>query len=278
MTAEELIMAAIREDLGDGDHTSLATIPADCRGKMKLLVKQQGVIAGVEVARKVFRLTGETISMEVLIPDGSAVKPGDIVFLAEGPVIRLLQAERLVLNYMQRMSGIATHTRQYVKALEGLPAKVLDTRKTTPNMRLWEKEAVRLGGGDNHRHGLYDMILIKDNHVDFAGGIAAAVARVHAYLDRTGRDLKIEIEARSMAEVEEILACGGVHRIMLDNFSLPALKEAVARIAGRFETEASGGITLENIREVARCGVDYISVGALTHQIHSLDLSMKATT
>ncbi|HRY32928.1 MAG TPA: carboxylating nicotinate-nucleotide diphosphorylase [Bacteroidales bacterium] len=278
MTQHELILAAIREDLGDGDHTSLATIPADCRGKMKLLVKQAGVIAGVEVAVEVFRLVDASIRTEILIADGSAVMPGDVVFLVEGPVIRLLQAERLVLNYMQRMSGIATHTRQFVDALDGLPARVLDTRKTTPNMRLLEKEAVRLGGGANHRHGLYDMILIKDNHVDFAGGIAAAVARVHEYLRRKGINLKIEIEARNMQEVEEIMACGGVHRIMLDNFSLPALKEAVDRIAGRFETEASGGISLSNVRDVARCGVDFISVGALTHQIHSLDLSLKAIT
>ncbi len=276
MTEEELIRNAIEEDCGDGDHTSLSTIPQGTRGKMKLLVKEKGILAGVRIALMVFRQTDPELQVEVLIRDGSRISPGDVVFTVEGNVHSMLKAERLVLNFMQRMSGIATQTRQYADAVEGTGAQILDTRKTTPNMRSFEKEAVMIGGGNNHRFGLYDMILVKDNHVDFAGGIDASIRRVRAYLDTLGKDLRIEIEVRNLEELKQVLQTGQVHRIMLDNFSPMLLREAVKMIGGRFETEASGGITLKNIREVAECGVDYISVGALTHQIHSLDLSLKA--
>ncbi|MHC1706156.1 MAG: carboxylating nicotinate-nucleotide diphosphorylase [Bacteroidales bacterium] len=273
---ESLIQSAILEDIGDGDHTSLSIIPDTARGMARLVVKESGILAGMKVAEKVFSVISKDLQMKPLIPDGTYVISGDIAFYVEGPVIPLLQAERLVLNFMQRMSGIATQTNKYVDAVKGTRAKILDTRKTTPNMRLLEKEAVKIGGGENHRFGLYDMILIKDNHIDFAGGITNAIKRVSEYQKKNKKNLKIEIEARSLKDVKEIIAAGGVHRIMLDNFSTDNLSKAVKLINGRYETEASGGITLRNIKEVAECGVDYISVGALTHQIHSLDFSLKA--
>ncbi len=273
---DEFIDNALKEDIGDGDHTSLACIPHDAHGKVHLLVKEEGVLAGVAAASRIFRKLDPDIDMEVFIHDGAAVKPGDIAFIAEGKVLSLLKAERLVLNIMQRMSGIATATRDYVRLIEGYQARILDTRKTTPGMRLLEKEAVRAGGGFNHRFGLYDMILIKDNHIDFSGSIQTALRRVHEYLERTGRKLRIEIEARSLDDVKTIISAGGADRIMLDNFTVEETRKAVELIAGRFETESSGGITSENIRDYAACGVDYISVGALTHQIKSLDLSLKA--
>lgn len=273
---DNLIAMALREDIGDGDHTTLATIPGDARGKVKLLVKEDGILAGVDIARSIYRQFDPSVLMEVYIADGSEVRKGDIAFIVEGPERSLLTTERLVLNFMQRMSGIATETRKYVKLLEGLPAKVLDTRKTTPNMRWFEKLAVRIGGGENHRMGLYDMIMIKDNHVDFSGGIANAIHKTKKYLKDTGRDLKIEIEVRNFMELDQVLATGGIHRIMLDNFNTHDLKKAVEMIGECYETEASGGITWSNMRAYAECGVDYISVGALTHQIKSLDLSLKA--
>lgn len=276
MTNEEIIRAALKEDLGDGDHSSLATIPSGTVGKAELLVKQNGVLAGVEVALEVYRQVDTWISVDVKIADGAVIRTGDIVFIASGPAVSLLTAERTVLNFMQRMSGIATQTRRYADAIHGLRTHLLDTRKTTPNMRSFEKYAVRCGGGNNHRMGLYDMIMIKDNHVDFSGGIMPAISATHEYLKKTGKDLKVEIEVRNMEELQQVLDCGGVTRIMLDNFTPDLLREAVAMVDGRFETEASGGITLGNIREYAETGVDFISVGALTHQIQSLDMSLKA--
>ncbi len=273
---EQLIEQALHEDIGDGDHTSEATIPTSARGKMKLLVKENGIIAGVDIARKVFYKVDPSVSMEQLIDDGSGVKMGDIVFYVNGPVKSMLIAERTVLNFMQRMSGIATATHKYAKMIQGTKARLLDTRKTTPNMRVFEKMAVRLGGGMNHRMGLYDMVMIKDNHVDFAGGITKAILSEQAYLARIGKDLKIEIEVRNFEELAEVMKVGQVHRIMLDNFSPQDLKLAVQIIDGKFETEASGGITLDTIREYAETGVDFISVGAITHHIKSLDLSLKA--
>jgi nicotinate-nucleotide pyrophosphorylase (carboxylating) len=276
LNLEELIGLAIEEDLGDGDHTSLATIPADARGKAMLLIKEGGVLAGVEVARMVFQTLDPELEFHQLLEDGTEVSPRDIAFTIEGKVHSILAGERLSLNFMQRMSGIATATRKLAHELEGLPVKVLDTRKTTPLWRELEKQAVRLGGGENHRMGLYDMILIKDNHVDFAGGIKQAIDATRHYLRKTGRELKIEIEVRNMDELNEVLKRGGVDRIMLDNFSLQDLNDAVNLIRNKYETEASGGITLENIRAYARRGVDYISVGAVTHHIKSLDMSLKA--
>lgn len=276
LNLEELIRLAIREDLGDGDHTTLATIPAGARGKARLLIKEEGVLAGVEVAKTVFSLIDPDVHFTPLLEDGASVFPRDIAFEVEGRVHSLLAGERLALNFMQRMSGIATATRRLTDELEGMPVKVLDTRKTTPLWRELEKKAVRLGGGDNHRMGLYDMILIKDNHVDFAGGIKQAIDAARHYLRKTGRDLRIEIEVRNMEELQEVLKRGGVDRIMLDNFNLQDLNDAVNLIRNKFETEASGGITLENIRAVARRGVDFISVGAVTHHIRSLDMSLKA--
>lgn len=267
---------AIAEDLGDGDHTSLATIPQHHVGKAQLLVKQRGIIAGTEVAKMVFEKLDPSIKFQLLIADGKEVKPKDIVFIVEGHTITLLQAERLVLNIMQRMSGIATETRKYVNKLEGLKTKVIDTRKTTPGMRLLDKYSVKVGGGENHRIGLYDMVLIKDNHIDFVGGIERAIDRTIEYLNHHKKNLKIEIEVRSIDDVQRILKKGGVNRILLDNFSPEQTKQAVTLINGKFETESSGNITIQNIREYAECGVDYISVGALTHQIKSLDLSLKA--
>ncbi|MDR1417438.1 MAG: carboxylating nicotinate-nucleotide diphosphorylase [Prevotellaceae bacterium] len=275
---DNIIDLAIREDVGDGDHTSLACIPPDATGKMQLLAKQAGIVAGVEVARRIFQKLDSSTTMEQFIADGAHIKPGDVVFYVTGKIISLLQAERLALNFMQRLSGIATQTAVYAAALEGLKAKVIDTRKTTPGMRVLEKMAVALGGGSNHRMGLHDMILIKDNHVDFSGGIEQAVRNAQAYLKKTGLALQIEVEVRSLADVEKALAVGGVDRIMLDNFSLQDTKVAVEMIGGRYEVESSGGITLATLRPYAECGVDYISVGALTHQIKSLDLSLKAVS
>jgi nicotinate-nucleotide pyrophosphorylase (carboxylating) len=276
MTLTQIIDLALQEDIGDGDHSSLATIPRGARGKARLLIKEEGILAGVDVARQVFARLDPDVIFTQLLDDGTHIKPGDVAFLLEGPAISILSGERLSLNFMQRMSGIATFTRSMAEKLEGTSTRILDTRKTTPNMRILEKEAVRTGGGCNHRFGLYDMIMIKDNHIDYAGGIAAAITRATEYLRSNGRRLKIEIEVRNFTELEEVLECGGVDRIMLDNFSVPNLASAVRMIGGRYETEASGGISLHNIREYALTGVDFISVGALTHQIKSLDMSLKA--
>lgn len=270
------LQRAFAEDIGDGDHTTLSSIPADAMGKSRLIIKETGVVAGVDVALEVFRYFDPELKVTVFIQDGSEVKPGDVVFEVEGKVHSLLQTERLMLNIMQRMSGVATTTRKYVKELEGTKTRVLDTRKTTPGMRLLEKEAVALGGGVNHRIGLYDMILLKDNHVDFAGGIENAIQRAKDYLKAKGKDLKIEIEVRSLDELERVMKIGGVDRIMLDNFDTETTREAVKRIAGKYETESSGGITFKTLRQYAECGVDYISVGALTHSVKSLDISFKA--
>ncbi len=273
---KDLIELAIREDIGDGDHTSLACIPSDARGRMRLLCKQEGIIAGIEVARMVLERLDPTVEFEQVLEDGARVKPGDVAFYVSGREITLLQSERILLNIMQRMSGVATQTAVYADRLKGLKTKVLDTRKTTPGMRVLDKMAVKIGGGENHRMGLFDMILIKDNHIDFAGGITAALTKCREYLRRTGRNLPIEIEVRSLADIDEVFAAGGADRIMLDNFSVELTREAVARIAGRCEIESSGGITLDTLREYAECGVDFVSVGALTHQIKSLDMSLKA--
>ena len=270
------VSSSFKEDIGDGDHTSLACIPGSAQGKARLLVKQAGVLAGVEVAEFIFRFFDPDLQMQVLIGDGTRVKQQDVAFTVEGSVRSILQCERLVLNVMQHMSGIATQTAAYVAALEGMHTRVIDTRKTTPGMRLLDKEAVRIGGGENHRIGLYDMILTKDNHIDFAGGITQAIDAVHRYLETRGKQLKIEIETRSLDDVRTVLQKGGIDRIMLDNFSPADTRAAVELIAGRYETESSGGITLDNIRDYAASGVDFISVGALTHQIRSLDLSLKA--
>jgi nicotinate-nucleotide pyrophosphorylase (carboxylating) len=273
---DDIIREALIEDIGVGDHTSISTIPAHSRGKAKLLVKEEGVIAGVEIARKVFRLLDPTSIMTVELVDGTSVKKGDIVFYVESESIKLLTAERTVLNFMQRMSGIATQTRQIVEAIGDLPTKVLDTRKTTPLLREIEKMAVKIGGGENHRFGLYDMILIKDNHVDFAGGIRNAINSACEYKRKNDLQIKIEIEARTLEEVKEVIEVGGVDRIMLDNFSYDNLRAAVRLIDRQFETEASGGITLSTVRQYAECGVDFVSVGSITHHINSLDLSLKA--
>ncbi|MDR1724368.1 MAG: carboxylating nicotinate-nucleotide diphosphorylase [Tannerella sp.] len=273
---DRLIDLSFAEDIGDGDHTTLSCIPPDEMGKSRLLIKETGVLAGVAIARRIFMRFDPEMQMTVFLDDGSQVKYGDVAFTIEGRVRSILQTERLVLNVMQRMSGIATTTNRYVKALEGTGTRVLDTRKTTPGMRILEKEAVRIGGGVNHRIGLFDMILLKDNHVDFAGGIRQAIMSAHDYLADNDKDLKIEIEVRNLAELEEVLHTGGVNRIMLDNFDLKNTREAVRRIAGRYETESSGGITFDTIRDYAECGVDFISVGALTHSVKSLDMSLKA--
>ena len=273
---ERLIDLAFAEDIGDGDHTTLCCIPEDAVGAQKLLVKEEGILAGVEVAKRIFRRFDLGLQVEQLLNDGDHVKPGDIAFIVRGSVRSLLQTERLMLNVMQRMSGIATVTARYMKELEGTGCKVLDTRKTTPGMRILEKEAVRIGGGMNHRIGLFDMILLKDNHVDFAGGIKAALDRSHAYLKEKGMNLKIEIEVRNFDELQQALDHGGADRIMLDNFSVADTRKAVEIINHRCEVESSGGITLATIRQYALCGVDFISVGALTHSVKSLDLSFKA--
>ena len=272
----DLINLAFTEDIGDGDHTTLCCIPPEETGKSRLIIKEDGVLAGIDIASSIFNKFDPSMKMEIFIRDGAEVKKGDIAFTVEGKVQSILQTERLVLNVMQRMSGIATTTRRYAKALEGTNARVLDTRKTTPGMRMLEKEAVRIGGGVNHRIGLFDMILIKDNHVDFAGGIEQAITRAKNYLREKGKDLKIEIEVRNFDELEEALRVGGVDRIMLDNFNTDDTREAVRRINGRYETESSGGITFDTLRSYAECGVDYISVGALTHSVKSLDMSLKA--
>lgn len=278
-TKEELIDAlvdlAFAEDIGDGDHTTLSTIPADAMGRQHLLVKEEGILAGVDIARRVFERYDPSLKMTVMIGDGSRVKPGDIAFVVEGPVRSLLVTERTMLNIMQRMSGIATMTARYQERLKGLKAKVLDTRKTTPGMRILEKEAVRIGGGANHRIGLFDMILIKDNHVDFAGGIPNAVSRARAYLKEKGKDLKIEVEVRNTDEIRQALDAN-VDRIMLDNFTPERTAEAVALIGGAAEIESSGGITLDTLRAYGEAGVDFISVGALTHSVKGLDMSFKA--
>lgn len=272
----DLIELAIREDIGDGDHSSLACIPHDERGRMKLLVKQEGVLAGVEVAETVLRRLDPEAKFEKRLDDGARVKPGDIAFYVEGRLISLLQAERILLNIMQRMSGVATQTAVYVKRLEGLRTKVLDTRKTTPGMRVLDKMAVKIGGGENHRMGLFDMILLKDNHIDFAGGIRPAIEGVRRYLAAKGKTIPIECEVRTLEDIDEVFAAGGVDRIMFDNFTPEMTRRAVEKVAGRCETESSGGITLDTMRDYAECGVDFISVGALTHQIKSLDMSLKA--
>jgi nicotinate-nucleotide pyrophosphorylase (carboxylating) len=267
---------ALSEDVGDGDHTSLATIPAGTTGKAKLLVKDQGIIAGVELAEYIFHCVDKDLKINTYIKDGTEVKPKDIVFEVEGSAISILTAERLVLNCMQRMSGIATSTDRIVDLLKGTNTQVLDTRKTTPGMRYLEKWAVRIGGGVNHRFGLYDMILIKDNHVDYSGGIARAIENAHQYISANNKKLAIEIEVRNLDELEEVLRTGGVDRILLDNFNFIDLKQAVNIIEGRYITEASGGINIDNVREYANCGVDYVSIGAITHSVTCLDLSLKA--
>lgn len=273
---DSLIDLAFAEDIGDGDHTTLCCIPVDAMGKSRLLIKEAGVLAGVEVAKEIFHRFDPTMKVEVLIEDGTEVKPGDVAMVVEGKIQSLLQTERLMLNVMQRMSGIATMTRRYVKQLEGTRTRVLDTRKTTPGLRMLEKAAVKIGGGVNHRIGLFDMILLKDNHVDFAGGIDKAIQRAKEYCQAKGKDLKIEIEVRNFDELNQVLAIGGVDRIMLDNFTPENTRKAVEIIAGRYETESSGGITFDTLRDYAECGVDFISVGALTHSVKGLDMSFKA--
>lgn len=273
---DRLIDLAFAEDIGDGDHTTLSCIPEDAMGRSRLLIKEPGVLAGVEIAKEVFHRFDPTMQVEVLLGDGSEVKPGDVAMVVTGKVRSLLQTERLMLNVMQRMSGIATMTRRYVKQLEGTRTRVLDTRKTTPGMRMLEKEAVRIGGGVNHRIGLFDMILLKDNHVDFAGGIANAIRRAKDYCREKGKDLKIEIEVRNLDELRQVLDLGGIDRIMFDNFTPELTRQAVEMVGGRYETESSGGITFDTLRQYAETGVDFISVGALTHSVKGLDMSFKA--
>ena len=280
MSNEEILASflesAIREDVGDGDHSSLACIPPTAIGKVHLLVKEDGILAGVDIANLIFKRLDKDVIFEKFIEDGTRVKKGDVAFKVEGKVLTLLQAERLVLNVMQRMSGIATKTNEYVRLLDGLHTRILDTRKTTPGLRLLEKAAVKIGGGVNHRIGLFDMILLKDNHVDFAGGIDKAINRAKEYCKEKGKDLKIEIEVRSFDELQQVLDLGGVDRIMFDNFTPEMTKKAVEMVAGKYETESSGGITFDTLREYAECGVDFISVGALTHSVKGLDMSFKA--
>lgn len=273
---DRLIDLAFAEDIGDGDHTTLCCIPETAMGKSHLLIKEDGILAGVEVAKRVFARFDPEMKVEVLIGDGAHVRKGDIAMVVSGKVRSLLQTERLMLNIMQRMSGIATMTNKYVERLKGTNTHVLDTRKTTPGLRMLEKQAVKIGGGMNHRIGLFDMILLKDNHIDFAGGIANAINRCHEYLREKGLDLKIEIEVRNFDELRQAMECGGINRIMLDNFSVADTRKAVEMVAGRFETESSGGITFNTIRDYAECGVDFISVGALTHSVKGLDMSFKA--
>ena len=274
---DRLIDLSFAEDIGDGDHTTLCCIPEDAMGKSKLLIKEDGILAGVEIAKEVFHRFDPTMQVEVLMGDGTKVKKGDVAMIVTGKVRSLLQTERLMLNIMQRMSGIATMTSKYVERLEGTHTRVLDTRKTTPGMRMLEKQAVKIGGGCNHRIGLFDMILLKDNHVDFAGGIANAINRCHEYLKQKGLDLKMEIEVRNFDELKQAMDCGGIDRIMLDNFSVADTKKAVEIVGGKYETESSGGITFDTLRDYAECGVDFISVGALTHSVKGLDMSFKAT-
>ena len=273
---DKLIDLAFAEDIGDGDHTTLCCIPEDAMGRSHLLIKEDGVLAGVEVAKEVFRRFDPELKVGVLMEDGTRVKKGDIAMVVSGRVRSLLQTERLMLNIMQRMSGIATTTSRYVERLKGTKTRVLDTRKTTPGLRMLEKAAVKIGGGCNHRIGLFDMILLKDNHVDFAGGISNAINRCHEYLEKNNLKLKIEIEVRNFDELQQALDCGGIDRIMLDNFTPADTKKAVDIIAGRYETESSGGITFDTLRDYAECGVDFISVGALTHSVKGLDMSFKA--
>ncbi len=273
---DQLIALSFAEDIGDGDHTTLSCIPDTAMGKSRLIIKEEGIIAGVEMAREIFHRFDPEMKMEVYINDGAHVKPGDVAFVVEGKVQSLLQTERLMLNVMQRMSGIATITNEYVKLLEGTKCRVLDTRKTTPGMRLMEKDAVRIGGGCNHRIGLFDMILLKDNHIDFAGGIPQAVSRAQEYCKAKSKNLKIEVEVRNFDELNQVLALEGVDRVMLDNFSVENTRKAVEIVDGRLEVESSGGITFGTIRSYAECGVDFVSVGALTHSVKSLDMSFKA--
>jgi nicotinate-nucleotide pyrophosphorylase (carboxylating) len=272
----EFILKSLAEDLGDGDHTSLACIPPDARGKAKLLIKEKGVLAGIRVAAELFSTIDKTLQLDLVLEDGTPVIPGEVAFYLSGKQQSILKSERLVLNIMQRMSGIATSTNEYVTQLNGLRTRILDTRKTTPGFRFLEKEAVRIGGGINHRMGLFDMILIKDNHIDYAGGIENSIRKTGEYLRINKLKLKVEIEARSLQDVRTIISTGGIDRIMLDNFSIEETKFAVKEISGRFETESSGGIDLTNIRAYAECGVDFISAGALTHHVKSLDMSLKA--
>ena len=276
MTIDELIKAALLEDIGDGDHTSISCINSEAQGKARLLIKDCGILAGIKIAGKIFKAVDPNLKMTVYLEDGQEIKNGDIAFTVEGSSVSILTAERLVLNFMQRMSGVATSTSELVKLIKGTNAKILDTRKTTPMLREIEKSAVVIGGGYNHRMGLFDMIMIKDNHIDFAGGIEKAIKKVKEYLKKTNKNLKIEVEARNISDVKDIIKIGGIDRIMLDNFTPKLLKEAIIIINGEYETEASGGITHENIREYAETGVDFISVGAITHQIKSLDMSLKA--
>ncbi|MFI3289610.1 MAG: carboxylating nicotinate-nucleotide diphosphorylase [Rikenellaceae bacterium] len=273
---EELIELCIKEDIGDGDHTSLCCIPATEQGKMRLLCKQDGVIAGIEIAELILKRLDPEMKFEQILNDGDIVKPGDVAFFVSGRLQSLLQAERILLNTMQRMSGVATETAKYVKRLEGLNTKVLDTRKTTPGMRVLDKMAVKIGGGENHRMGLFDMILLKDNHIDFACGVGKAVSGAKAYLAAKGKNIPIECEVRSLEDIDEVFAAGGVDRIMFDNFSPALTVEGIKKVAGRCETESSGGINYDTMRAYAECGVDFISIGALTHQIKSLDMSLKA--
>lgn len=273
---DRLIDLSFAEDIGDGDHTTLSCIPADAMGKSKLLIKEEGILAGIEVAKEVFHRFDPEMKVEVFIEDGTHVKPGDVAMVVEGKIQSLLQTERLMLNIMQRMSGIATMTHRYVERLQGTKTRVLDTRKTTPGMRILEKMAVKIGGGVNHRIGLFDMILLKDNHVDFAGGIDKAITRSREYCKAKGKDLKIEIEVRNFDELQQVLDLGGVDRIMLDNFTPADTRKAVEMVNGRVELESSGGITFDTLRDYAECGVDFISVGALTHSVKGLDMSFKA--
>lgn len=272
----EFIRRSLAEDIGDGDHSSLACIQPETEGKAKLLIKEKGILAGIRVASELFSIVDDSLSFELILDDGSAILPGDIAFYVYGRQQSILKSERLVLNIMQRMSGIATSTSEYAAQLIGLKTKILDTRKTTPGFRFLEKEAVRIGGGENHRMGLYDMIMLKDNHIDYAGGIEKAITKTRDYLEKNNLNLKVEIEARSVEDVGKIVSTGGIDRIMLDNFSIAQTLIAVKLIDGRYETESSGGITLSTIRSYAECGVDFISVGALTHHVKSLDMSLKA--
>ena len=276
MKIKQFVDLAIKEDIKDGDHSALACVPKQAKGSAKLLVKEAGIIAGVDIAKQIFNEFDSSFKFTSLINDGQSVQPGDIVFKINGPSRELLSAERLVLNVMQRMSAIATLTNKFVKELNGLNTKILDTRKTTPLLRFMEKQAVLIGGGDNHRMGLYDMIMIKDNHIDFAGSIEKAICQTKNYLKENNLSLKIEIETRNLKEVNQVISFGGVDRIMLDNFSFEDLRKAVELINGKFETEASGGINLSTVRKYAECGVDYISVGAITHSVNNMDLSLKA--
>lgn len=270
-----LIDLAIAEDIGNGDHSSLSCIPSSATGAVHLKMKQNGIIAGVDIAKKVYLRLDPSVKFEAFKSDGDQLVVGDFVFKAEGKIYTLLQAERIVLNIMQRMSGIATQTREYVSRCQGTNAKILDTRKTTPGMRVFDKMAVKIGGGHNHRMGLFDMIMLKDNHIDFAGGIESAILKANQYIKEKGLNIDIEVETRSLEDIEIVLRIGGVRRIMLDNFSVEKTREAVKLINGKFETESSGGITLDTIRDYAHCGVDYISVGAITHQIKSIDMNLK---